>query len=158
MSTQFGFLSRSTSPARQRIEQSVKRVEIVKDDPPSQDEEAAVLSYWTPQRRNEVKQRRAKEILAQTAHRAASRPSHPVRLIVAEVAARCGVTIADIRSTRRAREIVEARHEVFWRCRHETSHSLPAIARLTGNFDHTTVLYGIRRYEERMARAARLAA
>jgi chromosomal replication initiation ATPase DnaA len=67
--------------------------------------------------------------------------------IIEEVCRKWGYTITDMRSARRDKRIVVARHELFWRCRHETYRSLSEIGRFL-NKDHTTVLHGISRYEK----------
>jgi len=73
------------------------------------------------------------------------------RIIVDQVAAKHNTTVNDIRSARRGHEIVVARHECFYRLRHETTMSLPQIGRMMGNKDHTTVLHGIHKHEGRIA-------
>jgi len=72
------------------------------------------------------------------------------RVIAQEVAAKHGISIRDIISHRRDVPTVKARHEAFWRCRKETTYSIPQIGHHFGQRDHTTVLNGIRRHEERM--------
>lgn len=74
--------------------------------------------------------------------------------IVIEVAIKHGFTGPEITSSRRFVPLVAARHEAMWRLSKETSMSLPAIGRKLGGKDHTTVLYGIRRHEERMRQQA----
>lgn len=77
--------------------------------------------------------------------------------ILSEVAPKYGVTPEHILSKRVFRPYVQARHEVMWRLRDlkaadgKPKHSLPAIALSLGLGDHTTVLNGVRRHEERMA-------
>jgi hypothetical protein len=75
------------------------------------------------------------------------------RTIATEVAIQHGFTLADLKSPRRNRKVVRARHEAFWRCFKETEQSLPAIGRALGGKDHTTVLHGIRAHEKRMKEA-----
>lgn len=72
-----------------------------------------------------------------------------VRTILQEVAAKHGFTYSELTSDRRSRKIAYARQEVMWRASKETRASLPMIASIL-NRDHTTVLYGIRKHEERM--------
>lgn len=72
-------------------------------------------------------------------------------LIIREVATKHGLTLAEIKATRRKVKIVDARYEVFFRLSKETSMSLPMIGRKLGGYDHTTVLHGIRMHEKRMA-------
>lgn len=80
-------------------------------------------------------------------------PRSSIARITAEVARKHGLTVADIRSSRRDRAAVAARHEVFWRCRKETTHSLPSIGRFLGKKDHTTIMHGIKMHEKRMREA-----
>lgn len=58
------------------------------------------------------------------------------------------IDIAD-NSLKAPRFRTPARHEVMWRLR-QMGHSYPAIARVFGLKDHTTILNGVRRHEERM--------
>jgi hypothetical protein len=74
--------------------------------------------------------------------------------IAIEVAAKHGVPMTDLLSQRRNKNAVLARHECFWRCKQETLLSLPQIGRLFKRKDHTTVLHGIRKHEQRMREAA----
>lgn len=67
--------------------------------------------------------------------------------IISEVAEKYGVTINDILSDRRTRNLAQPRFEVCWRARNETRLSLPQIGRSIGGRDHTTVLNAIRKYE-----------
>jgi chromosomal replication initiation ATPase DnaA len=78
-----------------------------------------------------------------------------MREIIAEVARRHGYSTAEIKSSRRHRGAIIARQEAMWLCRRETLSSLPQIGAALGNRDHTTVLHGIRRHEERMAKEER---
>jgi hypothetical protein len=78
-------------------------------------------------------------------------PAPTVARICHETAERYGVTVADLKSARRGERLVRARQEAMWRARHETSHSLPAIGRFLGGKDHTTVIYGIRKHDQRIA-------
>jgi len=73
------------------------------------------------------------------------------RTIAREVAEKHHVLLSDMVSPRRARHIVDARYEAFWRCRNETAMSLPQIGKRFGGRDHTTVLHGVREYERRIA-------
>jgi hypothetical protein len=80
-------------------------------------------------------------------------PKKTLKAITLEVARKHRMPVKDILSSRRSRPIVAARHEVFWRCWKETALSLPQIGRLLGGKDHTTVLHGLRKHEERMKEA-----
>lgn len=72
--------------------------------------------------------------------------------ILDQVSAKYGVTRAAINSDRRSSDIVPARYEAMYRMSKEAHMSSPAIGRRMGNKDHTTVLYGIKKHAERMAR------
>jgi len=74
--------------------------------------------------------------------------------IVLQVSAAHNVTDHDMKSKRRNKPAVLARHEAMYRMRNETTMSLPLIGRKFGDRDHTTVLYGIRKHAERLAAQA----
>lgn len=71
--------------------------------------------------------------------------------IIAEVCEKHGIDWIEMASHRRSVPVVIARHEAMYRMRKETTMSLPAIGRKLGGKDHATVLFGIRRHEQRMA-------
>ncbi len=73
--------------------------------------------------------------------------------ITLEVCEKYGVRFNEIISPRRDRAICHARHEAFWRCKNETTMSFPAIGRRFGGRDHTTVLHGVKKHEQRMREA-----
>ena len=60
------------------------------------------------------------------------------------------VPIKDALANRRQRQIVMVRHITMYIARHCTDLSYPEIARSLGGMDHTTVLHGVRRIEQRM--------
>lgn len=72
------------------------------------------------------------------------------KTIVREVCEKHGVTLMEIRSHRRARKITTARQEAYYLINQSTLLSLPKIGRLMGGFDHTSVLHGIRKHQERI--------
>jgi hypothetical protein len=72
------------------------------------------------------------------------------RDIIEQVAQKHGVFMSDMRSVRRGRPLVAARHEAMWRLKRETSMSLPEIGRRLGGRDHTTVIHGIKAHQERI--------
>lgn len=72
------------------------------------------------------------------------------KAIISEVCEKYGIDWVELASHRRSGDVVVARHEAMFRMRHETTMSLPAIGRKLGGRDHTTVLYGISRHQERM--------
>lgn len=71
-------------------------------------------------------------------------------LICHEIAAKYRLSIAELRSERRARRIAWPRQEAFWRAYKETTLSLPAIGRYFGGRDHTTIIHGIKAHEARL--------
>lgn len=81
------------------------------------------------------------------------------RAIAEQVAAKHGVSFKEMCSRTRRHPVVAARQEAFWRIRKEVyvlgkPMSLPEIGRRFGKHDHTTVLHGIRKHQERMAAEA----
>lgn len=76
------------------------------------------------------------------------------RKIIREVAEKYDITPEDITGTCRRRMYAWPRQEAMWRCRTETSMSMPDIGRRFGNRDHTTVLYSIRAHAKRMSEKA----
>ena len=73
-----------------------------------------------------------------------------MRAIAIQVAAKHGLTVDEMRSDRRSRAVVVARHEAWWRSREETLNSLPQIGRYF-NRDHSTIMHGIAMHAERLA-------
>ena len=72
-----------------------------------------------------------------------------VRKIVQEVGEKYGLSREQLCGEGRAAALVRARHELFWRLRRETTWSLPRLGRAL-NFDHTTLLNGIRKHQARL--------
>lgn len=73
------------------------------------------------------------------------------RKLAVAVATKHGISFADLVSDRRQANLVRARQEAMWRLKRNTRLSLPQIGRILGNRDHSTILYGIRRHEQRLA-------
>jgi chromosomal replication initiation ATPase DnaA len=67
------------------------------------------------------------------------------REIMAMVAKFRGFTVNDLKSEARNSALVEARHESMWFCARDTKLSYPAIGRIHGDRDHTTVINAVRR-------------
>lgn len=72
-----------------------------------------------------------------------------INVVQRAVARRFGVRIMDLRSQRRDRCVVRARHAAMFLCRELTPFSLPVIGRHFGRRDHTTVMYACREVERR---------
>lgn len=78
-----------------------------------------------------------------------------VRAILAAVSATHGVTVDQIIGTGKTIPVAIARQDAMWRLKNETKMSLPQIGLALGGRDHTTILHGIRKHEERMRGGAR---
>jgi Bacterial dnaA protein helix-turn-helix len=74
------------------------------------------------------------------------------------VAARCGVTIAELEGPRRARRYARPRQIAFLLCRELTGASFPVIGLRFGARDHTTVMHGVRAMGELGERNSKYAA
>lgn len=72
--------------------------------------------------------------------------------IIREVAAKHGLTADDLTGEQRTQHVVVARHEAMWKCAQNKRWSLTRIGNAFAK-DHTTVLNGIRRHEQRMQEA-----
>lgn len=60
-----------------------------------------------------------------------------------------GISLEQIRSASRVREIVNARYLTIWAMRAECGHSLNVIGQRLGDRDHTTILNGIQRLRKK---------
>jgi chromosomal replication initiator protein len=63
--------------------------------------------------------------------------------ILAAVSAKLGISLNDIKSDKRQRNIVQARHVAMYLARELTDLSLPKIGERIGGRDHTTVLHAV---------------
>lgn len=61
-----------------------------------------------------------------------------------------GLDGAEMSSDRRSRVVAWPRQMAMFLCRELTSNSLPAIGRMFGHRDHSTVIHAIRRVERRL--------
>lgn len=77
----------------------------------------------------------------------------PPKRIIAEVAEKHGLTLADLIGPRRHRYVAHARQEAMWALRQRTTLSTTSIGMFLGGRDHTTVMWGLRRHEERLRAA-----
>lgn len=73
--------------------------------------------------------------------------------ILAGVATKHGLTVAEMKGPGRARRVAWPRQEAMWLIYLTGRYSRPQIGRFLGNRDHTTVLHGCREHEKRMAQA-----
>ncbi len=72
------------------------------------------------------------------------------REILQEVADRTGFTIEELVSMRRTQPLCDARNEIYYRLKKETTWSYPRIGEFLGDRDHTTVMSGARKHAKRL--------
>lgn len=72
------------------------------------------------------------------------------REIAKAVAKAHGISFIDLISARRTRHLAIARQHAMWLMKKYTTLSLPGIAAILGDRDHTTILHGIRRHQARI--------
>lgn len=77
--------------------------------------------------------------------------------IIREIEAKHGITLEKIMGRSRVKDICEARHELWYRLRHDAGMSEQGIADKTGGFDSTTVHSGIHAHRLRALLASSLA-
>lgn len=71
-------------------------------------------------------------------------------VIINVVSEHTEISVADIMSTKRSKDIATARQLVMYLCRNLTDKSLQAIGEAVGGKDHATVCNGIKRIDDRM--------
>ena len=77
---------------------------------------------------------------------------HPTIGEVTELVAEYfGLTERHLLSERRTKDVLTPRHVLYWLCKQTTPHSYPQIGRFLCGRDHTTILHGCRRIEQRIA-------
>jgi len=67
------------------------------------------------------------------------------KLILRAVSQHYKISPCDLTSHRRTRDLVTARHVLYYLLKTLTPKSLPEIGRLCGGKDHTTILHGVRK-------------
>lgn len=72
--------------------------------------------------------------------------------IMRTVTMETGVSKSELMSNRRDQRVCRARHKCWWLAKQHTSLSLPAIGRMFGGRDHTTIMHGIAMHEWRMGK------
>lgn len=70
--------------------------------------------------------------------------------VVREVCEKHKISITELLSEQRPKRLTDIRQEVYYRLATETTWSLPRIGRYLGGRDHTTVLHGKRKFEEKL--------
>lgn len=73
-----------------------------------------------------------------------------VSIILREVACEFDVTVNDLRGDCKARHVSRPRQFAYVRLLDETPMSYPAIGRVMGGRDHTTIIYGERACRQRL--------
>jgi hypothetical protein len=74
-----------------------------------------------------------------------------VHRIMRATAAFYGVGMNELVAQRREMKLVKARHVAMHLAKVLTKHSLPAIGRMMGGRDHTTILYGVRKMQRALS-------
>ena len=74
------------------------------------------------------------------------------KLILREVCEQHGISMDQLTSHNRAKHLIDARMLAYYRLHKELGLSLPQIGRYIGDRDHSTVFYGIKRYESNLRR------
>ena len=74
------------------------------------------------------------------------------RTIVLRSCEKWGYSPKDVRAEFRYGNLPDCRHEIYWHLRHDLGWSYPRIARYMGGKDHTTILHGCRRYQDKLDR------
>ena len=76
----------------------------------------------------------------------AGRRKSTLETIIHECAMKYGVTVEEMRSAQRSKTIVLARHEACYRALRESGMSTPRVGVALGGKDHTTIMYGAKRF------------
>ena len=69
--------------------------------------------------------------------------------IIRETAAKHNISTEHLLGHNRRRGVAWARFEIMCRARHEVGASYALIGKVLGGRDHTTIMHGIKRYENR---------
>ena len=75
--------------------------------------------------------------------------AYQIHQIILEIASKHNVSTEYLIGHTRRAGVAWARFEIMWRARHEVGASYALIGQVLGGRDHTTIMHGIRRYEER---------
>ena len=72
-----------------------------------------------------------------------------IQTIIRETAAKHNISTEYLIGHTRRRGVAWARFEIMWRARHEVGASYELIGAVLGGRNHSTVMYGVARYENR---------
>ena len=75
--------------------------------------------------------------------------SQQIRQIIRETARKHNISTEHLLGHNRRDGVVWARFELMWRARHELGAPYQLIGRVLGGRDHSTIMHGIARYENR---------
>jgi hypothetical protein len=81
------------------------------------------------------------------------RPS--ARIVIAKTLVKHNMTFVDVAGQARSKKYIACRHEIYYRLRSELGLSLMQVGRML-NRDHTTILHGFRKMEEKIANGFKL--
>ena len=151
--TEFGWHSKTNSPARRRIEEAGRRYQMQHGAAAIALRERFRLELAADMARaaRQIATLRRKRLLDMWEARLRILISHHASMdaIASEVALRTGVAVWEMQGPLRDTHIKDARHEAMYLCRHEAHCSLTIIGRFF-NRDHTTALHGIRKHAARL--------
>ena len=109
-----------------------------------------VASLEAIKREADARRRRADELVAELESMQLNVGPAMGHRIARAVAKAHGIDWQDFISKRRWKHVVQARQHAMWEIRKNTTLSLPSIARILGGFDHTTILWGLRKHQQRI--------
>ena len=69
--------------------------------------------------------------------------------LIAETAQKHNIPTALLTGHNRRKGVIWPRFEIMWRARNELNAPLQLIGQVLGGRDHTTIMHGIKRYENR---------
>jgi chromosomal replication initiator protein len=72
-----------------------------------------------------------------------------IEQLIRETAAKHNLSTVSIKRHNRRKGVVWARFEIMWRARHELGAPYALIGQVLGGRDHSTIMHGIERYENR---------
>ena len=75
--------------------------------------------------------------------------------IIKIVATKYDISISELKSSGKRRSCTMARHEICWLARELTKLSFPRIGEIMGGFDHTAIMYGFAKIDQKYKADAR---
>jgi chromosomal replication initiator protein len=72
-----------------------------------------------------------------------------IRELIAETAEKHNIPTKALTGHNRRKGVIWPRFEIMWRARNELNAPLALIGHVLGGRDHTTIMHGIKRYENR---------